>query len=109
VPCRNIDIPAGLRVNGGVHRADGNVAVRDSEASADNRCLIIDTGLVQSPVDRIATARHAKCEDGALSSVQPLLQHGASTRQAGFQYLAYVIVEYAVAWRCGCVAVNSKK
>jgi hypothetical protein len=85
-------------MNNGVQQGDRNVVTRGSEASADSRCLIIDTGLVQSPVGRFATARHkiVKMELNRRSNDC----HG--TREAGLQDLAYVIVKYAVAWRCGC-------
>jgi hypothetical protein len=46
-----------VRVNKGAQQEDRNVVARGSEASADNRCLIIGTGLMRSPVGRIATAR----------------------------------------------------
>ena len=75
----------------GIQQGDRNVVTRGSEASADSRCLIIDTGLVRSPGHEVVkmelNRRFKDC-------------HG--TRQAGLQDLAYVIVKYAVAWRCGC-------
>jgi hypothetical protein len=90
-------------VKSGAQRVHGGVERRGSEASADNRCLMVGTGLLQCPVGQIAT-KTRRCEDEALSSVQQVSRQGTCTRQAGLD-LGYVIVELCSGlrlWLRGC-------
>jgi hypothetical protein len=93
-------------VNSGAHRVDGSVETRGNEASADNRQLIIGTGLIQCAVGRIATARHEDVK------MKPYRQFGstavtgdhATTRvtRSGIRHC-----EISSGLKCGCVAVKS--